>query len=363
MARIVAVESFPVDVPLTKPFMMSNVRMTASPNVLVKVTDDEGRSGWGEGVSSLPVTGESQGRILATVETLKDRLIGRDPLDRTGAWLALQRHVKGNRTGIGALDIALHDLAGRILGVPVATLIGGRALDRTPVIALFGSGDPAADLELYLARYEEGYRWFKLKVGISSPDVEAETLARVAAVGHDDVVLAADANGAWDEYTAAAFIRRIADLPVRFFEQPVDDRGALMRLVRSSPVALCADEHADSLDAVLGYVGTGLAGVSLKLVKLGGISGVMRGAAICRASGMAINLAGKIAETSIAAAANLHCAAAIGELDYGCSPANQLIARDVTAAPLTVESGSMRIPDGPGLGVEVDEELVRSMAP
>jgi muconate cycloisomerase len=155
----------------------------------------------------------------------------------------------------------------------------------------------------------------------------------------------------------------IADLPIRFFEQPVDDRGAMMRLARSSPVALCADEHADALETIMSYSGSGLAGVSLKLVKLGGISGVMRGAAICRAAGMAINLAGKIAETSIAAAANLHCAAAINELRYGCSPGNQVISRDVTAEPLKVEDGSMLIPDGPGLGIEVDEDLVRSMAP
>lgn len=363
MSRIISVEAFPVDVPLKKPFLMSNVRIDASPNVLVKVTTDDGHVGWGEGVSSLPVTGESQGRILATIEALKQRVIGRDPLDRTGAWFALQEHVKGNRTGIGAIDIALHDLSGRILGVPVATLIGGRGVGRTPVIALLGSGDPYADLETYEARYADGYRWFKLKVGITSPTTEAETLARIAAVGHSDIVLAADANGAWDEHTAAVFLRRIADLPIRFFEQPVDDRGALLRLVRSSPVGLCADEHADSLDAVLGYVGTGLAGVSLKLVKLGGISGVMRGAAICRSSGMAVNLAGKIAETSIAAAANLHCAAAVGETRFGCSPANQLIARDVTSDPLTVVSGQMTVPDGPGLGVEVDEELVRSMVP
>jgi len=361
--RIVAVETFPVDVPLTKPFMMSNVRITASPNVLVRVRSDDGNVGWGEGVSALPVTGESQGRILATVEDLKDRVIGRDALDRSGAWLALQEHVKGNRTGIGAIDIALHDLAGRILGVPVSTLIGGRGFESTPVIALFGSGDPEADLAAYDARYEAGHRWFKLKVGISSPEREARTLAMISERQHEGVVLAADANGAWDEHTAGSFIRRIADLPVRFFEQPVDDRGAMMRLARSSPVALCADEHADSLETVMSYSGSGLAGVSLKLVKLGGISGVMRGAAICRAAGMAINLAGKIAETSIAAAANLHCAAAINELRYGCSPGNQVISRDVTTAPLTVVDGSMRIPDGPGLGVEVDEDLVRSMAP
>jgi L-alanine-DL-glutamate epimerase-like enolase superfamily enzyme len=102
--------------------------------------------------------------------------------------------------------------------------------------------------------------------------------------------------------------------------------------------------------------------VSLKLIKLGGITGLMQGAAACGAASLAMNLAGKTVESSVSAAANLHCAAAIGELAFGCSPGNQQVSRDVVTDPIKVSSGSMRVPTGPGLGVDVDPERVVALA-
>ena len=117
------------------------------------------------------------------------------------------------------------------------------------------------------------------------------------------------------------------------------------------------------MPAIIDFGATAVAGVSLKLIKLGGITGVTRGAAVCEALGLEVNLAGKVAETSIAAAANLHCGAAIGRMRFGCSPANQGVSEDVTGTPLTVVDGAMALPDGPGLGIDVDEDRVRAMAP
>lgn len=359
--RIVAVEAFPVRVPLAAPVTMSNAVVTASRNVLVRVSTDDGHSGWGEGVEAPAMTGETQETILAGVDVLRGVLVGRDPRRRDELWRAMDATVAGHRTAIGALDIALHDLAGRIAEVPVAELLGGPRSARIPVLTLFGSGDTAADLETFRTRYASGHRWFKLKLGIGEPAAEAATLRAVTSQAAD-VVICADANAGWDEATARRFVDLVADLPVRFLEQPVADRAALVRLADTSPVPICADENADSLEAVAGFGPTAVAGVSLKLIKLGGITGVMRGAATCDALGLAINLAGKVAETSIAAAANVHCAAAIGLVDYGCSPANQGITSDVTETPLEVVDGHAAVPAGPGLGIEVDEDHVRAMA-
>jgi muconate cycloisomerase len=148
---------------------------------------------------------------------------------------------------------------------------------------------------------------------------------------------------------------------VRFIEQPVprEDRDALLRLADASPVALCADESAGSLSAIAGFVGTGMGGVSLKLIKHGGMTGVMRGAAVCAAAGLGINLAGKVIESSVSAAANLHCAAAMDRVDYGCSPANQNVVQDLTESPIRSIGGTFPVPTSPGLGVEVDEDMVR----
>jgi len=176
-----------------------------------------------------------------------------------------------------------------------------------------------------------------------------------------DTVIGGDANAGWSEQESVRFLRAIDGLGVRFIEQPTRSSAALARLAASGTVAICADESAKSFADVLSFGATAVSGVSLKLIKLGGITGVMRGAALCDTLGLSINLAGKVAESAIAAAANVHCAAAMSDFAYGCSPANQGLAADVTGEPFTVVDGAYPVPTGPGLGIDVDEERVRAL--
>lgn len=360
--RITAVETFPVRLPLRTPMKMSHITIAHSDNVIVKVSTDEGLAGWGEGVPAMDITGDDQARIVAGVEALAPRLVGTDPLARTEAWLRLQRSVHGNGTAIGALDIALHDLAGKALGVPVVELLGGTTRTAIPALTLMGSGDPDADLAEFERRHDAGYRWFKLKLGVGDPDSEVKTFTSLASAAGDDVVLCGDANAGWSEQTSRRFLRSIDGLGIRFIEQPTADSRALVRLAETSPVAICADEGARSMADIVSFGPTAVAGVSLKLIKLGGITGVMRAAALCDALGLRINLAGKVAESAIAAAANVHCAAAMSDAFYGCSPANQGLAEDVTSTPYTVVDGAYPVPAAPGLGIEVDEDRLRHLA-
>jgi muconate cycloisomerase len=152
------------------------------------------------------------------------------------------------------------------------------------------------------------------------------------------------------------FLQALAGLDVRFLEQPIPqgDLGAMIRVAQGSPIPICADQSVHSFSDIASFWRTGVAGVSLKFVKLGGITGVMKGAALCEALGLSINLAGKIAESSVATAANIQCAAAMPALDFGCSPGNQGISADVTTSPLTVVDGHYEVPTRPGLGIDVD---------
>ena len=359
--QIRSVETFPIGIPLSNPVRMSHVTITRSNNVLVKVSTDDGLVGWGEGVEAFDLTGENQGRIKASIDYLGELLIGKDPRARTEHWLSLGRRAFENTTAIGALDIALHDIAGKASGLPVFELLGGAVRDRVPALTLIGSGDPDADLAAFENKYEAGYRWFKVKLGIGDGSAEIKTLTAISAAA-DDVVICGDVNAGWGEHEALRFLRAIEGLPVRYIEQPTRDRHVLARVAASSPVAICADESAHSLTDIAGFGPTAIAGVSLKLIKLGGITGVMRGAVLCDTVGLEINLAGKIAESSVAAAANLHCAAAISDLRFGCSTGNQGNAADVTHDPIRMSDGGFTVPTGPGLGIEVDEDLVRALA-
>lgn len=361
--RVTKVESFPITLALTQPIQMSHITISESHNVLVKVTTDDGIVGWGEGVLAARLTGETQGRILASIGYLAPMIVGQDPLRRTALWNTMMGAVYGNRTAIGAIDIALFDIAGKAHGLPVYELIGGKSRDIVPSMTLLGSGDPAADAKEAAERYDSGFRWFKLKLGLSDPDTEVETFAAMADAVGDDAVLCGDANEAWTEMEAIRFINRLEGLPVRFIEQPIagGDPAALVRVAERVPIGVCADEGIQSLSDIIGYGPTPVAGVSLKLIKLGGITGVMRGAHLCEAHRLHINLAGKVAESTIASAANVHAAAAIRELHFGVSPANKGIAADVSQDPLQLVDGNFVVPTGPGLGIDVDEDLVAKL--
>lgn len=359
--KIASVETFPVSLPLAKPMTMAHITITTSNNVLVKITTDDGIVGWGEGVEAMDVTGDNQGRIKASIDDLGARIVGMDVEQRTGIWSMLTHAVTGNTTAIGAIDIALHDIAGKALGVPVSELLGGTNRSEIPALSLMGSGKTDADLETFRQRYDAGYRWFKLKLGMGDPRHELETFRGMAAHA-DDLMLCGDANAVWSEQTSAAFLRGTDGMPIRMIEQPTRSHDALVRLAATSPTAVCADESAKTFADILSFNGTAIAGVSLKLIKHVGITGVMRAAAVCDAMGIHVNLAGKIAESSIAAAANLHCAAAMTDTHYGCSPANQGISADVVTNPPLPVDGVFTVPTGPGLGVDVDEDMVCRLA-
>lgn len=363
--RISSVDTFPIVLPLVKPIKMSHITIERSENVLVRITTDTGIVGWGEGVEATDITGDEQTRILGSLEFLGPRLVGMDPLRRTELWHRMRSMIVGNETGISAIDMALHDIAGKAYGVSASQLIGGPVRDVVPALTMVGSGNPAADGETAAAKFAAGFRWFKLKLGIADPDTELETVHNVLeAVGPDSVVCG-DANQGWTEQESIRFLGRLAGLPIRFIEQPVPkgDHASMMRVAAASPVPICADQSVDTFADIVLYGASAVAGVSLKAIKQGGITGLMRGAALCDTVGLSINLAGKIAGSSVAAAADVLSASAMHAVDYGCSPGNQGIAEDVTESPLEIAEGVVEVPTSPGLGIEVDETKVQKLAP
>jgi L-alanine-DL-glutamate epimerase-like enolase superfamily enzyme len=361
--RIEKLEIHPITMTLRSPIPMSNGVIESTGNVLVKLVTDDGTTGWGEGVEAPSLTYQHQADIVSDLEMLAPLVVGTDPMRRNEVWGRLTQAHPSAATAIGAIDIALHDLGGKVLGVPASQLLGGAVRDRIPALTLVGSGDPSTDAEKLATRREQGFHWFKIKLGMAAPDAELATLVKAAELVGEEGVVCGDANEAWSEDEARSFLEQVDPYRVRFIEQPVprSDRDALIRLAESVPVKLCADESAGSLQAVVGFAGTPVGGVSLKLIKHGGMTGVMRGAAICSTGGLGINLAGKVIESSVSAAANLHCAAAMDAVDFGCSPANQGVVQDVTESPITVTNGHFAIPTAPGLGIDVDEGMVRRL--
>jgi muconate cycloisomerase len=342
---------------------MANKVIEVSRNVLVKISTDEGITGWGEAPADALLTGHFQAGIVAGVEFLAGSLLGEDPTRRTGLCVQMRSLVYGNSSAIGAIDVALHDIAGKAAGLPVYQMIGGAARSQVPVVALFGSGDQTKDLETATRLHTAGYRWFKIKLGLASPEAEAETLMAIRAALGDDSVLAGDANTAWTPPQAIRNLRLFDGAGLAFVEQPVgaDDIEGMGRVAAAIRTPIGADESVHSAHDIVRLAAAGIAGVSLKLIKMGGITGVVHGSILAHNLGLAVNHGGKIAETSISAAALAHASVVAPSLGWGASMTHTSTDHDPVTRSLPVADGLIAPPDRPGLGVEVDEEAVAAL--
>lgn len=315
------------------------------------LTDDAGHTGLGYGHVLPTVTAHSEG-AKAGFDYLLPRLIGRDPaaineiMDDVEAALAFNVSVKA------AIDMALHDLLARRLGVPLHVLFGGKRRDTIPQGRIVPLKAPDAMAAAARGLAGEGYPMVKVKL---SGDAELD-IARVIAVREavgPKMVLTIDPN---QSYSAKSFLRayaRFERCDIALIEQPVaaaDWRGLAM-IARTLPVPVEADESAGSLADVARLVNDGAADVvNLKITKLGGLRNIMAAIKICEAGGVGCRM-GAAFGPALLQATSAHVAATFRKLEWPCELSEHLHLHDdpFTAAP--VENGTMQVPQGSGCGV------------
>jgi muconate cycloisomerase len=167
-SEIISIECFPLRLPLRKPLVMSTYRLDDGPVLYVRIRARCGAEGWGEAAASPIMAGETlSGMVSCVRELIEPHVVGRSVFDRTAIAYKLKSAFYGNGGAVAAVDMALLDLAGRIKDVPASDLLGG-AVRRsiTPLWLIGGSGRADADVAEARALYEQGFRSFKLKVGV-----------------------------------------------------------------------------------------------------------------------------------------------------------------------------------------------------
>jgi len=378
--KITTIEAIAVSLPMKKPVQMAGETVTQAENVFVRIESDAGAVGWGEAAVAPTMTGETIAGMMAAIELMRPKLIGRAAYDFAAATAVMDAQLYGNHGAKAAIDMALHDLVGRASGRPIYALFDAKRRSRIPVLAVIGSKDAAADLREAQARWNAGYRAFKIKVGLDSPEADAvrtmmlcqalkgqaggQTGGQVGgqAQGGETCLISADANQGFSVDDALTFVRGIADCGLDFFEQPVSahDLDGMSRIAAATKVPIGADEGIHSLDDIVRHHERKAArGVSLKAIKLGGLSGLFAASRLCEELGMAVNISCKTGETSLASAAAVHLAAVAPAIAWGLTVTSSGLAEDVTATPLRIESGHVEVPEQPGLGIDVDEHRLR----
>jgi muconate cycloisomerase len=308
------------------------------------------------------MTGETLESILGAVHHLTPVLCGREAADIPGAISAMAGRMYGNNGAKAAIDIALHDLAGKAAGKPVHALLGGKMRNRLPLLGVVGGGDLDGDLRDAEKKKADGLSAYKIKVGIDTPENDAVRTRAICKALGSGLLISADANQGYSTRDAIEYVRAVEGCGLDFFEQPVEahDLAGMTAVAAATKISIGADEGIHSLNDIHRHHECKAArGVSLKAIKLGGIGAVVEAARLCDRLGMNVNVSCKTGESSVACAAALHTACVVPAIAWGLTLTHIGLAEDVTAHPIATGRGHAESLDRPGLGIEVDEDRVR----
>jgi L-alanine-DL-glutamate epimerase-like enolase superfamily enzyme len=321
------------------PFRIARTEHFEIRTVLVKLTDADGVEGLGEATPQR-FYGETPETVLAALETYATAL-PRDPLDLEAAERRLEMVLAGNNSARAALSSALHDLAGKRLGVPVHRLWG---LDPAAApVSTFTIGIDTPEMIRKKVREAEAYPVLKIKLG---SDQDLETLKAIRDVTGKE--LRVDANCGWTVKQAIRMLPVLDEYGVTVLEQPLvrDDLEGLAEVRRHARIPLIADESCLTSGDIARVVGC-VDGINIKLAKCGSLREALRMIHLARSHHLMV-MVGCMVESSvgITAAAQITPLVDIADLDGAA-----LLAHDPYVGA-TIDGGQLRLPAGPGLGVK-----------
>jgi muconate cycloisomerase len=382
--RIVGCEIFIVRLPTRREHTWaSNTRLPIGRHALLRIDTAEGLSGWGE-APAIPTWGGAGGKHYGeTPETVshivQDYLLpaieGADPLHIASIHRAMNAVVKGHPYAKAMVDMACYDLAGKALGVPVWALLGGKHRDGIQVTHSLGIMDVDRCVEEAQQAVAEGIGTIKCKTGLDG-DRDVELVRRLRETLGDAVQIRVDGNeGYASARDAIGVLRRQEQYRLLLCEQPVVGVDALAEVQAATDVPVMADESAwTPLDILELHDKRAAACFSCYVTKPGGLYHARQQAEIAARLGIYCDIGGSV-EMGVGNAANLHLGVATANawLPSVC-PVTRVrdddrrtvggiyYLDDIVTESFAFEDGRVLVPDGPGLGVEVDMEKVAAYA-
>jgi L-alanine-DL-glutamate epimerase-like enolase superfamily enzyme len=382
--KIAAIETFVVSLPVRRPHTWAgNFSPPGRGYVVLKLTLEDGTVGWGETQGLRDWGGEYQSRSGESHETVKTvvhdllapLLVGEDVREIENLHGKMDRLVKGYPYAKAAIDVAMHDAVGKLLGVPVYQLLGGLVRRAIPLAHSIGLMDIEVALAEAQAVVNEGIMTLKVKVGVDAPR-DVELVRRLRKTLGPDVKLRVDANQGYRTWKEALRVTRImADENIWYMEQPCEGLENMARVAQNTDVPIMADESAWSARDVLRLIEWKAAEmISVYYTKPGGLMKAKKLLAVAETGGLQCDINGS-GEMGVGNAANLHLAASSpiiclpGTIPV-CSTAEVVRTKvaghkyldDIIKVPFEYRDGCMLVPDGPGLGIEVDEAKLKKYA-
>lgn len=397
--KIISIKPFAIKLPFRFSFGHSLASRNSSLNVVVKVDlEDEttGRRvvGWGESVPRDYVTGETTEGALKTIrEEYIPKLTGlsfSSPLDALvqlrqlfGMFLLTE---KPKGASWCAVELAILDAVARANGLAVASLLSmndvvrlsqsgsfqrvsgdaGNTASISPYVTYGGVVPFSGKYSLYALLWffkAYGFKTVKIKVG-RDWEVDLERLKMARQIMGEDCILRIDANCAWTVEETLYFAEKMREYNIASIEQPVrpEDLAGMQRLTRELPEVIVADESLLTLkDAKTLIDVKGASAFNIRLSKVGGLIAACEIADMARAAGVGCLLGAQVGESAILSAAGRAFACVKGPLDNCEGSFNRfLLKSDLSVEDTTMKQGGKAfLPQGPGLGITVDENKLR----
>ena len=361
--KITHVEPIPILVPLKAGMTTKTAHgeHIVSPYVIVRVRTDEGLIGLGEATVAPRWSGETGASCVSAInELISPALEGANPMDITACSRRMNEVIKLNPFTKAAVEMALWDLTGKVAGVPVYHLLGGKVRESVPMKMVVGAFEVPKAVALAEKFLEWGAKHLKVKVGLNPH----EDIARVKAVrdlAGPAVTIGIDGNCGWDLTTAKRALEKLQACDLLFAEQLIgtENPEALAQLRMSTSIPIMADESVFTLNDAWRLTALRAADIlSVYPGKNGGIGATMAITNVAQAAGIVCSMGSNL-ELGIATAAMLHIGVAAPAIDSERFPGDYLgplyHEADMVTVPLSLGPETAVPPEGPGLGVDLDE--------
>lgn len=366
---ISCIETRIVDLPTTRIHKLSNTQIQHQSIVLIRAFLSDGTVGYGEAATlgGPRWSEESVESIKSVIDTyLAPALIGKSAAAFEANARIMGKAAARNNSAKAGVEAAMYDAMGKSIGLSAQQFLGGANRDKIEVLWAMASGDADQEIEEARGKFAaREHRRFKIKIGFATPREDLVRLNRIVeALPECEIVV--DVNQGWTEATAKRWIPALEELGVALIEQPLPagQMAALARITSRSTVPIMIDEgafsHADIARAGAIHAADVL---SLKLVKSGGLMAMREAASIARAHGLEL-YGGCLLESGLGAAAHLMVLATLPELAWGTEHFGPRILRTdiLDSGGIEFRDFALHVPQGPGLGVRIDEALLDDLS-
>ncbi len=356
--KIIRLEAKAIRVPLIEEFRTSLGGSIQHEGVIVKIYTDEGIVGIGEAAPSARITGETIETILGVISRLKNIVLGSNPLEYRRIIESIDNAVIGNPSAKAALDIAIFDVVAKKYGVPLYRLLGGsdNSFETSVTIGIMPQEKAIYKAQKYV---EQGIRILKIKIG-TNPSGDVDLLKKIRQIVGDDVRIRIDANQGYTVKQAIRVLKAIENLDIEFCEQPVHwrDLDGMREVRRNTEIPIMADESVHGPRDAIEIIKMDAADmINIKIMKAGGILNSLKIADICDAYGMKCQI-GCMSETQISIAAGVSVAIAARSIEFSDLDGYILLKENI-ASGIKFDGLRNILPDKPGLGVEIREDILR----